>query len=226
MQEYTLEIWREMKLTKMKMLTIAITFIFSLVGIFFFQTPTYAKNTSIHVHLRGDTSQVESVAVIHKGETIQLERKSGKLYSVKKPAEIVKPDVSDIIVTLSGGTVLTFSPAINYAGTEGKGTINYWVEIKVSEETTTEPSKDSDKEKEKEDSTKQSNSDSNKKEDKGEVDSSKSNTSENNTATEVTKTISGGKLPETGAPWYNILLASALGLITSCFVLYRSSKQD
>jgi cobalamin biosynthesis protein CobT len=216
------------------MLTIAITFIFSFVGVFLFQTEALAKNTSIHVHLRGDTSQVQSVSVIHKGDTIQLERKSGKLYSVKKPAEIVKPDVSDILVTLTDGTVLTFSPAINYAGTEGKGTINYWVEIKISEETTTEPDDDNDDDGNKNEAIEKDKgtaySDSNKGKDTSENNtndkSSDSKSNNNNTATEVTETISGGKLPETASPWYNILLASAIGLITSGFVLYRVAKQD
>lgn len=190
---------------------------FSFIAVFFFQTQAFAKNTSIHVHLRGDIDQVTGVAVIHKGDQITLEAKSSKLYSVKKPEDIVKPDVTHILVTLSDGTTIEYTPAIHYAGEEGKGTINYWIEVKVIEETTTDPVDSGSTDDTKDN---QNNEDTNKGE-QGDEPSSE----ENMPATEVTKTISGGKLPETASSWYNILFASSLSLLITGFVLFRVMKQ-
>ncbi|MBM6618769.1 hypothetical protein [Bacillus suaedaesalsae] len=206
---------------KRKMITLITTFIFSFIGIFFFQSEALAKNTSIHVHLRGDVAQVVGVSVIHKGDKIALEAKSAKLYSVKKPAEIVKPDVTHIFVTLKDGTVIEYSPAINYAGEEGKGTINYWIEVIASEETTADPVKEDDSNSEKDSTDDKNNEDTNTGK-QGEDSSS----DEEEPATEVTKTISGGKLPETSSPWYNILFASSLTLLITAFVLYRVIKHS
>ncbi|WP_102345123.1 hypothetical protein [Bacillus sp. Marseille-P3661] len=107
----------------------SLTLIFSIIGSFLFQDNVVAKNTSVHVHVKGDTANISSVSIEHLDSTIVLETKNKKLYSIKKPADIVKPDISKIIVTFNDGSTHVYSPAINYAGVEGNGTINYWIEV-------------------------------------------------------------------------------------------------
>jgi hypothetical protein len=187
-----------------------------------FQGTAYAKNTSIHVHIKGDADQVTSVSVKYKDRYIKLKKKSTKLYSEYKKlagtAEIVKDDISKIIVTTVEGT-LYFEPAINYAGEEGKGTINYWIEIKSGSGDDVSEDKSNDK-------TNDSNDDSQGESDGKTDDTVNSNSTDDkkDTDSKTPTTVTGGKLPETSTPWYNCLLISSLIALSSGGVLLISKR--
>ncbi|MCP8616237.1 hypothetical protein [Salirhabdus salicampi] len=168
-------------------------------------TTVLAKNTSIHIHIQSGEDLISNVSVLYKGDELPLEQKNPKLYTVKKPDEIVKPDISEIIVTKTDGTVETFTPAEQYAGVEGKGSINYWIEISSSNHSISERNDDSETT-----SSEQNEdhlSDNRKVDDKNKEGNDQNNQSSQN---EYPKTVDGGELPNTSTPWFNFLLLSVL----------------
>jgi hypothetical protein len=164
------------------------------------------KNDQIHVHIKGGSQYVTSVAVVYKGQTLILDEKNPKLWSIIQPGDIVKPDISEIIVTRTDGSKQVFSPASNYAGVEGKGTINYWITVdepKKSDSDTTGTGQNNNNDD-------HSTTDKNHNNNTTTTTPKTTDTSSNTTHT----TVNGGKLPVTATPWYNLI---ALGMLTAFF---------
>lgn len=86
------------------------------------------KQTSIHVHLKGDHKSVEKVSVILDGNELKLTRQ-GNHYEAPDGGEYVSDKISSIKVLLTDGFEQIFSPAGDYAGVEAGGTINYWITV-------------------------------------------------------------------------------------------------
>ncbi|GAA0316462.1 hypothetical protein GCM10008967_03800 [Bacillus carboniphilus] len=196
------------------MITASLSVIFLLGGLLFENT-AHAKNTSIHVHVKGDAELVESLSVIFKGEELVLEPKSPTLFSVKKPEDIVKPDVTAIVVYKTDGTSVEYSPAIDYAGEEGNGTINYWIDVKseVAEEEESKgeaPEEETSADNESDDSTNTGGTTEDNPTSGEATDSETGVENQENDDSSTPTTENGGELPDTSSPWFNYLLLSAI----------------
>lgn len=170
------------------------------------------KNDQIHVHIKGGAEYVAGVEVIYKGAPLVLEKKSSRLYSITQPGDIVKPDISKIIVTRTDGSKQEFSPASDYAGIEGNGTINYWITVsKPIKASSSPPSSNHQK-------------DNNHNNNNG---NSSSTTTKNTNTTSNTnyKTVNGGKLPQTATPWYNLMALGFLSALASGSLLLRLKRR-
>lgn len=211
-------------------LLLACVFLFS--SLFLPAAVLAEKNDSIHVHLKCGDEFVTDVYVVYKGSRILLEQRSPKLFDIEQPGDIVKPDISEIIVVKTDGSEQVFAPADDYAGVEGNGTINYWLCAEAPQQPT-DPAPPTQPDPATPDPTVPNPNTPdpaappatpNPNEPAEPVVTPPQPNPGNNNPPAPGSTVDGGELPDTASPWYNILLVSGLLTAVSAIALWKLGK--
>ncbi|HEU4962441.1 MAG TPA: hypothetical protein VFV52_01070 [Bacilli bacterium] len=189
------------------------------------QTALAEKNDSIHVHVKCGEESVKQVFVVYQGARLELEARNAKLFNVEQPGDIVKPDISELIVVKKDGSEQVFAPADDYAGVEGNGTINYWLCVEAGKTAPTTPSNPPTTNPSTPTTPSEPTTSTPSTQTNTQPTTSQPDTDPNATHPQGTdSTVNGGALPNTASPWYNALLAGAALLLLSAAVYWKLGK--